>query len=74
MLRLMTLKAYVEAKLGQRGAAIVEYAMLLAFVAIVAAAFLGEGDGIVGKIANIVSNINGLLEQGAAESKQPTNP
>ena len=70
MLRLMVLKGYVEAKLGQRGAAIVEYALLLAFVSIIAAALLGsDSNSITTAITGVITKIGTLLgkaEDGAA--------
>lgn len=67
MLKLQSIKAYVEVKLGQKGAAIVEYALLLAFVAIIGAVLLGD-NGLSDHITTIINNITGLMGTAAENS------
>ena len=71
LLQIKNFHFWMQAKMGQRGAALVEYAVLLAFVAIVAAAFI-SGDNTNGTIATnaeaIVNKINGLLSTAAKNS------
>lgn len=71
LLQIKNCHFWMKAKIGQRGAALVEYAVLLAFVAIVAAAFI-SGDTTNGTIAGnakaIIDKINGLLNTAATNS------
>lgn len=71
LLQIKNFHFWMQAKMGQRGAALVEYAVLLAFVAIVAAAFI-SGDKTNGTIATnaeaIVNKINDLLSTAAKNS------
>lgn len=68
LLQVQNFRFWMKAKMGQRGAALVEYAILLAFVAVVATAFLGDEDGSIAQsIQNIIDKIVGVL--GEAESK-----
>lgn len=71
LLQIKNFHFWMKAKMGQRGAALVEYAILLAFVAIVAAAFI-NGDNTNGTIAEnakaIVEKINELLNGAAKDS------
>lgn len=62
-------KSYVEAKLGQKGAAMTEYAIILGFVAVVAAVvFASNGStgissaitGLFSKVVNEMKTIGGL--------------
>lgn len=62
LLQIKNFHFWMQAKMGQRGAALVEYAVLLAFVAVVAAAFIGNAnDSIAVHAKNIVTRINTLL-------------
>ena len=76
LLQIKNFRFWMKAKMGQRGAALVEYAILLAFVAVIAAAFIGGDTGsISASIKTIIKNISKLL--GTAASKTPdtaTNP
>lgn len=64
LLQIQNVRLWMKAKMGQRGAALVEYAILLAFVAIVGTAFIGSKDSsiavsakhIVDKIATLLGN------------------
>lgn len=60
---------WMKAKMGERGAALVEYAVLLAFVAVIAAAFLTDGS-LAGSIEGIIGSIEKIL--GSASSKAAT--
>lgn len=58
-------KSYVEAKLGQKGAAMTEYAIILGFVAVVAAVVFASGDnstGIAAAIKNVFTKITDTLK------------
>lgn len=57
-------KSYVEAKLGQKGAAMTEYAVILGFVAVVAAVVFASGNdaGIASAIKNVFTKITETLK------------
>ena len=55
-------------RLGKRGTAIVEYAIILAFVAAVGSSFTSDA-GMAGSIKSIIGNVNQLL--GLAAGKSP---
>ena len=78
LLQIKNFRFWMKAKMGQRGAALVEYAILLAFVAVIGAAFIGSSDGtLAGNITKIVDNIKGLLGQAAGTDGNggtPVNP
>lgn len=66
LLQIKNFRFWMKAKMGQRGAALVEYAVLLAFVAVIAAAFLTEGslaDSIKGIITRIETILSGAKDQ-----------
>lgn len=68
LLQIKNLHFWMQSKMGQRGAALVEYAILLAFVAIVGTAFV-SADGNTASIAtsakSIVDKIRTLLSDAA---------
>ena len=74
LLQIQNVRLWMKAKMGQRGAALVEYAILLAFVAIVGTAFIsGDSNGTIASHAkNIIDKITGLL--GTAESNAGATP
>ena len=66
LLQIKNFRFWMKAKMGQRGAALVEYAILLAFVAVIGAAFIGSSSGsLAGNINKIVDSINTLLGKAA---------
>ena len=69
LLQIKNFRFWMKAKIGQRGAALVEYAVLLAFVAVIAAAFLTNGS-LADSIKGIISNIEGIL----STAKDNSNP
>lgn len=71
LLQIKNFRFWMKAKLGQRGAALVEYAVLLAFVAVIAAAFLTEGS-LADYIKGIITRIETILS-GAEEKANGTN-
>lgn len=72
LLQVKNFRFWLKAKMGQRGAALVEYAILLAFVAVVATAFLGDSNGSMAQsIRNIIDNITGKLDQANSATTQP---
>ena len=59
---------YLKARyVSEKAQGIVEYALILAFVAVIAAGLFGS-DGIQQAIENVFKNIKGLLQNGAAKS------
>lgn len=59
---------YLKARyVSEKAQGIVEYALILAFVAVIAAALFGD-KGIQGSIEKVFENIEGLLKNGAAKS------
>lgn len=69
LLQIKNFRFWMQAKMGQRGAALVEYAILLAFVAVIGAAFIGSSDGtLAGNITKIVTKIKDLLGTAAGTS------
>ena len=71
LLQVKNFRFWMQAKMGQRGAALVEYAVLLAFVAVIAAAFIGGDNSISASIKTIIKNIGTLL--GTAAGNTPTS-
>ena len=62
LLQIKNLHFWMQAKMGQRGTALVEYAILLAFVAVVGVAFIGSGSGNIASHAeNIIKKITSIL-------------
>lgn len=60
---------YLKARyVSEKAQGIVEYALILAFVAVIAAGLFGN-EGIQKAIENVFANIKGLLQKGAAASK-----
>ena len=64
-------KSKIGKLLDEKGSAMVEYAILLAFVAVIAAAFIGGNNSISASIKTIIKNIGTLL--GTAASNTPTS-
>lgn len=74
LLQIKNFRFWMQAKMGQRGAAIVEYAILLAFVAIIGAAFLNAGSAsgsqsMSTSITNIIDSVRNLLKSADTTSK-----
>lgn len=68
LLQIKNFHFWMQAKMGQRGAALVEYAILLAFVAIVGTAFVsssGSTASIATSAKKIVEDIRDLLSDAA---------
>ena len=65
MTQIQNFRFYMRAKFGERGVAMTEYAILLAFVAAVGVAFINSGDlskaitGAISSAANTVNKVNG---------------
>ena len=64
MTQIQNFRFYMRAKFGERGVAMTEYAILLAFVAAVAAAFISDQglkdsiSGAIGSAKNAIDNVN----------------
>lgn len=61
MTQIQNFRFYMRAKFGERGVAMTEYAILLAFVAAVGVAFINSGDlskAITGAISSAASTVN----------------
>ena len=61
MTQIQNFRFYMRAKFGERGVAMTEYAILLAFVAAVAVAFINDGglkNSITGSVSKANSSIN----------------
>ena len=61
MTQIQNFRFYMRAKFGERGVAMTEYAILLAFVAAVVVAFINSGDlskAITGAISSAASTVN----------------
>lgn len=64
MTQIQNFRFYMRAKFGERGVAMTEYAILLAFVAAVDVAFINSGDlskaitGAISSAANTVNSVN----------------
>ena len=62
--QIQNFRFYMRAKFGERGVAMTEYAILLAFVAAVAAAFISDQglkdsiEGAVGSAKNAIDKVN----------------
>lgn len=65
MTQIQNFRFYMRAKFGERGVAMTEYAILLAFVAAVGVAFINSGKlssaitGAIGSAASTVNKVNG---------------
>ena len=63
--QIQNFRFYLRAKFGERGVAMTEYAILLAFVAAVGVAFINSGNlstaitGAIGSAASTVNKVNG---------------
>lgn len=69
LLQIKNFHFWMQAKMGQRGAALIEYAILLAFVAVIGAAFIGSDEGTLAKsITDIIDNIKTLLSSASSAS------
>ena len=60
MTQIQNLRFYMRAKFGERGVAMTEYAILLAFVAAVAVAFTST-DGLKGAITGAVNSASSQI-------------
>lgn len=70
LLQVQNFRLWMKAKMGQRGAALVEYAILLAFVVVVGTAFIGsESSSIAVYAKNIVTKIKDLLYKADINAK-----
>lgn len=70
LLQVQNFRLWMKATMGQRGAALVEYAILLAFVAVVGAAFVGAAnDSIAYYAEQIVNRVAALLKLADTNSK-----
>lgn len=64
MTQIQNFRFYMRAKFGERGVAMTEYAILLAFVAAVGVAFINSGSlstaitGAINSAANTVNSVN----------------
>ena len=64
MTQIQNFRFYMRAKFGERGVAMTEYAILLAFVAAVGVAFINSGNlskaitGAISSAANTVNSVN----------------
>ena len=67
LLQVQNFRFWMKSKMGQRGAALVEYAILLAFVAVIGAAFLAQG-GLSQSIKNIIDAIGRLLSSASSQA------
>ena len=64
LLQIKNFRFWMKAKMGQRGAALVEYAILLAFVVVVGTAFVGSDSASIAVYAkNIVTKVQTLLQK-----------
>ena len=52
---------FIKNRLKQRGAALVEYAVLLSFVCAVGWSFVGSNNGMTGSIGSIIHSVERLL-------------
>lgn len=62
------LKALVHAKLGEKGALFVEYALILAFVIVVGVVFLSDDSGLKSNVSTIFSKTGSELSAAANKS------
>lgn len=57
---------YLKARyMGEKAQGLVEYALILAFVTIIAAALINS-DGLKNSIMNVINNVGNLLNKGGA--------
>ena len=57
----LVLHNFIKNRLKQRGAALVEYAVLLSFVCVVGWSFVGSNNGMTGSIGSIIHSVERLL-------------
>lgn len=67
MTQIQNFRFYMRAKFGERGVAMTEYAILLAFVAAVAVAFTSTG-GLSGAISGSVDSAVGAISSAGSQN------
>ena len=70
LLQIKNFRFWMKAKMGQRGAAITEYVVLLAFVCVIGYALLSNG-GLDTKITAIITKVGTLLDTADTAAKKP---
>ena len=69
LLQVQNFRFWMKSKMGQRGAAITEYVVLLAFVCVIGYALLDNG-GLSSKIDTVIGNVKKLLDTAASRSSK----
>ena len=70
MTQIQNFRFYMRARFGERGVAMTEYAILLAFVAAVAVAFTST-NGLEGAISGAVSSANNAITNAGTSTSTP---
>lgn len=71
LLQFKNFRFWMKAKMGQRGAAITEYVVLLAFVCVIGYALLSKG-GLDTKITTIINKVGILLDAASTKASEPS--
>ena len=73
LLQVQNFRFWVKSKMGQRGAAITEYVVLLAFVCVIGYTLLAS-DGLSEKITDVIDSVKDLLTSAktTADANKPT--
>lgn len=71
LLQVQNFRFWMKSKMGQRGAAITEYVVLLAFVCVIGYALLDSGtSGLSGSISAVVEKVVAMLGVAATTASQ----
>lgn len=70
LLQIQNFRLWMKSKMGQRGAAITEYVVLLAFVCVIGYALLDNNGGLSSKIDTVIGNVKALLDTAASRSSK----
>ena len=73
LLQIKNFHFWMKAKMGQRGAAITEYVVLLAFVCVIGYALLGsDTTGLSKSIEGVIKKVTAMLGVASDKASKPT--
>ena len=73
LLQIKNFRLWMQAQMGQRGAAITEYVVLLAFVCVIGYALLGsDSTGLSASIGNVITKVTLMLGTASDKASSPS--
>ena len=72
LLQIKNFHFWMKAKMGQRGAAITEYVVLLAFVCVIGYGLLSQ-TGLSGSIDGVIQKVVAMLGEASNKASKPAN-